>query len=430
MSLFLADDSVRLLRRRLDAAMALVDTTGRLANEHDLDAVLRTVAESVRTAVECERASLFVLDENRGELFTRVVTELEIEEIRLPVGRGVAGWVAEHRRIASIPDPPADARWSAEFDRRTGFQTQNILAVPILSVSSDRLVGVLQLLNKHEGSFDEFDERLVRAFATHAGIALERAQLLEEVRKSHELEVAVDMGRTIQASFLPEELPQIAGYDVSAWWQPAEAVSGDYYDLIPLSDGRLALVVADVSGHGIGPALIMASVRAMLHVLTRTVSEPQHILSELSGSITPDLQEGRFITLLITALDPTKHEVGFANAGHGPALHYSVRTRTFRPLVSTGLPFGFGGPYHPAGGRKLTLEPGDLLILATDGATEVRSPSAELFGRTRLEQIVQNHADGSAEDVVSAIRDAVLSFAGGAPPEDDVTLLVLKRKPD
>ena len=127
----------------------------------------------------------------------------------------------------------------------------------------------MQLLNKHDGSFSQFDEQMIRAFAAHAATALERASLVADAQRSHELETAVNMGRRIQQSFLPRHLPKIPGYDLAAWWRPAESVSGDYYDVIPLPDGRLGLVVADVSGHGVGPSLLMASVRAMIHVLAR-----------------------------------------------------------------------------------------------------------------------------------------------------------------
>src|SRR5690606_32135360 len=127
--------------------------------------------------------------------------------------------------------------------------------------------GVLQLLNRRSGAFDEFDEKLIQAFASHAATAIERGRLMEKARKSQAMQLALEMSRSIQTGFLPRQLPAIPGYDLAAWWQPAEEVSGDYYDVIPLPDGRIGLIVADVSGHGIGPSLIMASVRAMLRVL-------------------------------------------------------------------------------------------------------------------------------------------------------------------
>lgn len=421
--------SSRALPQRLAGAMSLVDVTVRLAAQHDEETVLRLVTEAVCEALRCERASLFLLDESRQELRTRVVTELEISEIRIPVGVGVAGWVAEHRTVANIPDPPLDERWSAATDRRTGFRTLNILAAPLLSVQDGRLIGVLQLLNRHEGSFDEFDEKLVQAFAAHAATAIERGRLLEQARRSQELQMAIEMGRSIQTGFLPQKLPTIPGYTLDAWWQPAEDVSGDYYDVIPLRDGRIGLVVADVSGHGVGPSLIMASARAMLHVLCRTMSDPVEIFAALSESITPDLGDGRFITFLIAALDPRKHTVTFANGGHGPALHRRAADGSFAALDPTTMPIGFDFvPVRRTAGT-LRLNPGDALVLATDGAIELRDANREMFGRPRLEAAV-TAACGPKQDaaaIVRSLRERITTFLPDTAPPDDITILTLRR---
>jgi serine phosphatase RsbU (regulator of sigma subunit) len=417
-----------ILQQRLGGSMKLVETTCRLAAHHELDLVLGTVTESVCEALGCERASLYLYDKKRDELYTRVVTELEIEEIRTSLDTGITGWVARRRKIANIPDPAVDARWNSAIDRRTGYRTKNILAAPLISSHNDRLVGVLQLLNKTEGDFDEFDESLILAFGTHAANALERAQLLEETRQKKELEVAIDMGRQIQTSFLPEKLPEIAGYELAAWWQPADAVSGDYYDVLPFSDGRIGLVVADVSGHGVGPSLLMASVRAMLRVLTRTLSDPAKILSLLGETISPDLNGGRFITVLIAALEPHSHEVTFANAGHGPALHYRRQSVEFQPLASTTFPLGFTEDFSNPRSESLKMEPGDILVLGTDGAIELKGADGDMFGRRRLEQVVAANCDKRVSEVVDIARDTINAFHPHAVPPDDCTLMLLSRK--
>ena len=142
------------------------------------------------------------------------------------------------------------------------------------------LLRTLELLNKKNGqAFDQADENLLLAFAAHAAVSLERVELLDNFNKTREIEVSIDAARKLQAGFLPQRLPRIEGYELAAWWQPALGVAGDYYDVVRLPDGRLALAVADVSGHGLGPSLIMASARAMLHVLSRTVSQPGRILT-------------------------------------------------------------------------------------------------------------------------------------------------------
>ena len=258
--------------------------------------------------------------------------------------------VVTHRELLSIPEPYQDERFNPDFDRQTGFKTRNILAAPVVSPNDDRTVGVLQILNKQGGPFVQFDERVLQAFAAHAATALERAILLLEAKKSQELRLGIEVGRRIQTSFLPSSLPDVPGYQMAAWWQPAEAVSGDYYDVLELPDGRWGLVVADVSGHGVGPSLIMASARAMLRVMVQAGSEPNEILSLLSETIFPDLHESLFITFFIAALDPKNHELVFANAGHGPVLHYHRQQEEFATLDATACPWACWrkSPFPPA----------------------------------------------------------------------------------
>ncbi len=414
--------------QRLAGLTKLVELTCELSALTDLDKILRIVTTGVCKAISSERASLFLYDERHGELYTRVVTELEIEEIRASIDSGITGWVGRERKVANIRQPYADARWNASVDRRTGFHTQNILAAPVISAHDDRLLGVLQILNKSAGSFTSDDERLLQAFASHAASALERANLLEETRRAQELQLSISLARSIQASFLPKTLIEIPGYEVAAWWQPAEDISGDYYDVVPLPDGRLGLVVADVSGHGIGPSLIMASARAMLHVAMRTASDPGRILSLLSETIEPDLATGCFITFLIVALDPLTHELTLANAGHAPALYFERATRKFHPLSSTGPPLGFTSDFVIPNGPKLKMAPGDLLVLATDGAIELRNPAGEMFGRQRLEQLVLDNCTRPVSEIADVLKAAITDFDPDNPPPDDVTLLLLERK--
>lgn len=421
-----------LLEPRLAGAMQLVEVTCDLARELDLDRILETVTRGVCRALDCERATLYLFDNDTQELVTRVATELEIEEIRSSIDRGITGWVARRRAIANIPNPAVDARWNSAIDRRTGFQTRNILAAPVVSPREDRLLGVLQALNKKSGrngsGFDDFDEKLIEAFASHAATALERAELIESVRRSHELRVSVEMGRSIQAAFLPSSIPSLPGYEVAAWWQPAEAVGGDYYDLLQLPDGRLGLVVADVSGHGVGASLIMASVRAMLHVMARAQSEPAEIVTLLSQSIADDLHEGRFITFLMVALDAVNHRLAYANAGHGPALHFCRATRRFRALESTALPIGLDEDPRVPAGDSVEMAPGDLLLLATDGAIELRNARDEMFGRRRLEKLIADNCTLPAGELMNVLREAISRFDPHDDPPDDVTLVLVERK--
>lgn len=413
--------------RQVTALTDLLDVALQLGTEQDLTRILQIVTNGACHSVDCERASLFLLDESHQSLYTRVVTELEIREIRLGIESGICGWVAREQKLTHVSDPQHDDRWDSSFDLRTGYLTRNILAAPLISNIDSRLVGVLQLLNKTDGDFDDFDQQLIQAFAAHAATALERRRLQEESLRSQELKQSLEMGRRIQRGFLPDSLPDIAGYEVASWWQPAEFVSGDYYDWLPLPDRRTCFVMGDVSGHGLGPSLIMASVRAMLHVAARTVAEPDRIVSLLAETIAPDLKQSQFISFLLVALDPVTHDVCFANAGHAPALHYEYATGEFHRLDATRLPLGFPGINVGHVKTQFHMAPHDLLVLGTDGVIEVRDPEGTMFGEKKLQQVIESVKDRSAAGIVDVVSQTVQAFHGLLPPADDSTLVIVKR---
>lgn len=415
-------------QHRISALSVLLDVALKLSGEHEEDRILQIVADGACAAIPCERASLFLLDEQRQELYTRTVTELELQEIRIPRERGVIGWVAREQRVTCVDDPFHDARWDSSIDRRTGFVTRNLLAVPVLAPADQRLLGVFQLINSRCPRFEEFDTQIAQAFAAHAATALERSRLRREASRAAELRREIELARRIQKGFLPQRMPRVPGYEVATWWRPAESVSGDYYDWFPLPDQRLGLAVGDVCGHGLGPALIMASLRAMLHVLARTTSSPEMMLKLLSETISQDLQQTQFVTFLIAAWEPATHTVRFANAGHGPALRIDRRHGVVQRLEATRLPFGFPELPEKSPADTIRLSPGDVLLLGTDGIVEARNAGGELFGVQRLIDLTLTDPRRSAAELAMTISDAVTAFQACSQPADDATLLVVERQ--
>lgn len=428
----LASDTAALsteeLRERLAGLDRLLHVTRALAGELDLDHTLATIAQAACEALNCERASVYQYDPKRDELYTRVATELEIDEIRHGTQQGITGYVARTRQLANVPDPQSDPRWNSAIDRLTGYQTRNILAAPLASPHDGTLLGVLQLLNRRNGRFDLFDEQLLEAFSQHAAAALDRARLVRELQRRSAWEASLQVAREVQRGFMPSRLPEIPGYELAIWWYPNEAVGGDYCDVVPQDDGRVTLVIADVSGHGLGPSLIMASVRAALRAMLMQQSQPQSLLAALSRTLADDLQEGRFVTILIAELDPQTHRVVYANAGHAPALHYHVRTDRFTLLETTGIPLGILADATYALAAPLQLERGDLLVLCTDGIVEAMDAAGEQFGRARLEALIRAHRDEPLQQLLDRIGAAVTAHYEGDTPPDDLTILAARRK--
>lgn len=415
------------LRRRLVALENLLDVTWHLANEVDLSSILSAITREACEALDCERASLFQFDTKRQELFTRVAMGLEISEIRIPLGQGISGSVAQSRQLTNVPDPASDARWDAKVDRATGYHTRNVLAVPLLMPHDGTLLGVLQLLNKRGAAFTPFDEEVAVAFSHHAAAALDRTRLVDEIRERSHVEYSLGVARDIQRSFMPNKLPDIAGYELATWWFPNQAVGGDYCDVIPLGEGKFALVIADVSGHGLGPSLLMASVRAALRALLLEHAGPDELLRLLGRALTPDLQDGKFITLALIELDPARHVIEYANAGHAPALRYSVEQDLFVPLEATGLPLGVLDEPEYGKGLPLVLDRGDLIVLCTDGIVEAMNDEHQQFGIERLEEILRANAKAPVTEIVRLVGESVEAHYVGTSPPDDLTILALRR---
>lgn len=422
-----AKSSVLGERDRLAAVGRLLDVARALAAEVDLEKILEVITHEACQAIRCERASLYRYDAKRNELYTSVVTELEIDEIRKSLDQGVSGYVARHRTMLNVPDPAADPRWDREIDRATGFRTRNILAAPLTSARDGALLGVLQLLNNEGGPFDLLDEALLQAFSEHAAVALDRARLVDELQQRQAVEISLQVARDIQRGFMPESLPEIPGYEAATWWLPNEAVGGDYCDVFPLRDGRVGLVVADVSGHGIGPSLLMAGARSALRALLLNHTSPENLLSLLGRALAPDLQNGRFITMVLVALDPRGHAIEFANAGHAPAEVYSPTYDQFRTLAATGLPLGIeDSPEYPRPPRY-ALDRGDLIVLCTDGVIEAMNESREQFGLARFRELVRAMAKAPVQDIVDGIGRHVAEHYVGETPPDDLTVLAVRR---
>lgn len=425
---FIEDLPPHELRDRLRGLTRLLEVTREVAQEVDLDALLEIIAREACRALDCDRASLYQFDPATRELHTRVATELEIEEIRRSVDRGVTGDVARSRCIANIPAAASDPRWSSRVDRQTGYHTRNILAAPVISPRGDELLGVLQVLNKREGAFDRFDEELIEAFSGHAAVAIDRARLVEELRKREATQASLNIARSVQQGFMPGDLPRTPGLDIAFWWFPNEAVGGDYCDVIPLRDGRLGLVMADVSGHGLGPSLIMASVRAALRALLLGECEPEALLRMLNQAVYPDLQDSRFVTLVLALLDPRRGRITYSNAAHAPALLYRAATDEFATLSTTGMPLGVMEDQEFPHGEPLLFLPGDVLLLCTDGIVEAADGDEKLFGEPRLRTIIRELHQQPAAELVQAIGQAVSRHIRGRTPEDDLTILAVRRE--
>jgi serine phosphatase RsbU (regulator of sigma subunit) len=409
----------------------VLDLTRHLAAEKSLDRLLGLVIDQARVAVGCERASLFLHDEQRDELYAAHMTHPdEIDEIRLPAGRGIVGLAARTRQLVHVADPYSHPLFCPDFDRKSGFRSRNVLAAPLLSWSDGKLLGVLNLLNKEGGPFTTTDAQLLDLFAAHAAVALERALLARHYEEKVRLLTALKVAHDIQAGFFPRRLPEVPGYDLAASSRSAEATGGDYYDALALGPDRVGLVVADVCGHGIGPSLLMASLRALLRGMAARAPSPEALLSDLGEAMYEDLlPRHRFITAVYGHLLPGQHRFCYANAGHGPVvLHVEAAAGRVRSLVddeARGCPLGLLRERYEAC-RPVDLAPGDLLVLGSDGLVETRR-GGECFGMERLGRSLLVGHDRPLTRLVEDLFAETTAFHERRSPDDDLTLLLVRR---
>jgi serine phosphatase RsbU (regulator of sigma subunit)/anti-sigma regulatory factor (Ser/Thr protein kinase) len=300
------------------------------------------------------------------------------------------------------------------------------LAVPL--VSQGELIGVLNLgprLSEQDYSSD--DRKLLDNLAAQAAPALRVGQLVREQeaeaatrqRFEQELEVA----RLIQQNFLPKELPDLPGWQVAAYYRPAREVGGDFYDVIPLPDGRVAFVVGDVTDKGVPAALVMSATRSVLRASAQRLLEPGVVLERVNEHLCPDMPAKMFVTCLYGVLDPESGLLRFANAGHD--LPYVKTADGVLELRARGMPLGLmpGMAYEE---KEAVLEPGDSVLLHSDGVVEAHDPERDMFGFPRLKETVAG-APGGQELIDRVLADLEAFTGPGAEQEDDITMVTLQR---
>lgn len=415
------------MERRVRDLESILAMTRAIAAEPDLTRLLVMLAASCSRVLQVERTSIWVVDPENGDLFTRVSEGMDA--IRVPKGKGIVGAVAEAGEPLLIPDAYADSRFNPDVDKKTGFKTRQILCIPMKDIDGQRVVGVIQALNKAGGeNLGGYDMELASIIAAQVGVVLEQAALREQAMERKRLKAEMDLAHTIQQRLLPRESPKLERLDVCGCNRPATETSGDYFDYLSLPDGRLAVIVADVTGHGLGAALVMTAARAFVRALGVAQSDPAQIVGAVNNLLEKDLEAGNFLSLCLAAFDPETLSLSYASAGHDPPLVYRPGEDAFVELESTGpllgimagMEFGLGGP--------LQLAAGDILVFMTDGLFECMNENDETYGKDRLRDTIREHSKSGAETIVNALLEKADAWTGKRPPRDDITLVVVKVK--
>jgi sigma-B regulation protein RsbU (phosphoserine phosphatase) len=395
-----------------------------LYSEVDLRQLLEKITSGIRGYLACEEASIFIYDEEREELAFETATGAKAEQLKrivLKKGQGIAGWIAAGLQGVIIDDCSQDPRHAAEADRKTQFCTRSLLGVPVLM--GGRLLGVLEAVNKKRGRFTRGDLRLLGDMAAFLAIPLQNAVLIRRMLEKEKLEKELQIARGIQQSFLRQEAPACPGLDIAFLNIPSSSVGGDYYEAMPLVERRVVFSVNDVAGHGVPAALLMSVFRSsFVHMLGRG-NGIAAVIGHLNRLIAETTEANLYVTSFTCRVDAAAGSLEYINAGHPPPL--VLRGERALALDAGSLAVGmFAEADYAVTGFQ--LQPGDVLVLFTDGVIEAASEAGEEYGSERLAAAARARRHLPAADLQAALLADIRGFCGRDEFADDLTLMIVK----
>jgi serine phosphatase RsbU (regulator of sigma subunit) len=322
-------------------------------------------------------------------------------------------------------DAPTDERFDMS-NSISEFRIRSIIVAPLLDSDGDPLGAIQMDTLDSKRQFEARDLEILASIASQAGVAIENAQLHEQVLQRQRVEHDLELARSVQRAFLPSQNPGLSGYEFFSYYHPAEQIGGDYYDYIPLPDGRLTIIVADVVGHGVAAAMLMAKLSAETRFLLASEHCPAAAITKLNQRLV-SLNLQKFVTLLCLVLDPPSGKVDIVNAGHMAPLWLRPGGQVLEPGDEVaGVPIGILDEYDYEQ-ASIQVGVGDRLVLYTDGINEAPSKAGKMFGISRLQKLV-GEIGGPIQVAGDRIVNEVRTFIEGTPQADDMCLVIMGRR--
>lgn len=427
---------------RLARLEALVAASLQLSRGVGLNEVLRRILQLVAAQLGCERATVFLFDERTGKLHARQMNAADVDDgaaaarmvIVLEPGTGIAGFVAATGESVAVDDVQNDPRFDSSSDRRTGYVTRTMLCVPLRDPEGN-LRGAVQAINSIANRFTPADLVYLEAFATLAAVAVEREQLAQANVRSRLLATELELARQIQSRLLPTPGNILPPGVYQAWGfnRPCYDVGGDAYDVTLLPSGECAFWVADVSGKGIGAALLMTTLQTELRSLVNTEPDLARLATELNRRVAHIAPSGTYATLFLGVLSAADERLRYVNAGHLTPLLIGERVTSDAPAQinsrerysSGGFPIGLmPDAVYEAG--EVAFPAGTRLAVYSDGVTDAADTDGETYEEENLARVLAElPADASGERAGEAVLADLDRFRIGAPANDDTTLLII-----
>jgi sigma-B regulation protein RsbU (phosphoserine phosphatase) len=416
------EDENRRLKRAVTELTILNELAAAIDSTMSTDEIMNLIVQESIKAIGVEQGAIMMITEKAASPMKTLIRGMDASSGGIPYRLGVSltGWMLKNQKPLLIEDFSTDERFRGV--KVESGQIRSVLSVPLKV--KDRMIGVINLINKKEGTFTREDERLVGIIATQSAQVLENARLYEEEKRLQQMEHELQMARDIQQSLLPKENPQIPGANIAGLSYPAREVGGDYYDFIPMDSKRLGVVIADVSGKGVPASLLMSNIQATLRVQVVSSQSPGQCIREANTALHKSTASDKYATLFYGILDMEERSFTSTNAGHNAPMLMSEGT-CCRRLEMGGIVLGML-PDMPFQEEKIQLNSGDLLLMFSDGITEAMNDREEEYGEKRLMKLLKEHGGLAPEALLEKIVAEVRAFTGGTQQQDDMTLVVIK----
>ena len=408
--------------RQARTLLLLNEIARELTSILNLDQLLQRIADLLSRLIDYQMFSILLLDATGQKLQHRFAVRFR-ENIQLkhdvPLGRGVVGYAAQQKQAVLVPDVSKDPRYIS-----LNPETHSELVVPL--IYKNKVIGVLDLEHTRRGFFNEDHKRTITTLAAQIAIAIENAQLYEEIaRQEQRLERDLALARELQFRLLPQAPPKLANLEVAAKFLPARAIGGDLYDFLDYSLSRLGIVIGDVSGKGAPAAIYAALVSGILRSHAPIEPGPAEMLSAVNNSLGERRIDAQFVSIIYAVWDEARRTLQVANSGLPRPIY--CHDGKVEIIEATGLPLGLfdDAEYDEFNFRA---KPSDMFVFFSDGILDARNTEGELFGRQRVEQIVARCAGRPADYVVDCLFKAVEEHAAGVEAFDDQTVVAIKVK--
>jgi sigma-B regulation protein RsbU (phosphoserine phosphatase) len=413
------------LRRALEEVSILNEIAIAISSTLSLDRILDLVVQKSLKHMKAEQGAVLLLDEKKEEKpFQTMIRGWDTTTDALPfrLDTQLTGWMLKNRQPLLINDLKVDRRFHTATDESLAIQS--LLCVPL--ILKGHMIGLVSLFNKKSGGgFSQEDQRLLSIIAAQSAQIIENARLLREEQELVKIQEELRLAYEIQTNLLPEKPPVVKGYDIFGKSIPAKEVGGDYFDFIPIQDNQLVFCLGDVSGKGMGAALLMANLQATIRGQALLKQPITRCLDNANRLLFHNTSPEKFATLFYGCLDYHLHQLSYSNAGHNLPFLFSPNEKTVL-LKEGGMIIGCmeSTAYEE---KKISVKKGDTLVIYSDGITEALNPEDREFGEENLMRIIEKNQNQSSRNLIDTIINTVTEHTGDALQCDDMTMMVIKR---